>query len=109
MHKGLIKRIPTSKEEIAVINRLGLVIHWIGFICLVTMLGGYALDVSGINSNWFSASDLGDVGRQVVRDFTRMLTFTRIEEEHWITFIAVIHWPIKFIITGNKSFFPWKS
>jgi hypothetical protein len=90
------------------IKRLGLVIHWLGFICLVTLIGGYTLEILD-GGSWFFAGDVWDVIPSIVEDLFDMFTFRGIEERHWITSIAILHWPIKFIITGNKAFFPWMS
>jgi len=84
-----------------VINRLGLVLHWIGFVCLLSVIGlityfsifeGRSLDLSDLAEYMFDFDNLSDD-----------------TDEFLLLWLAVAHWPIKFIITGNKSIFPWKS
>ena len=83
------------------INRLGLVLHWIGLVCLLSVIGlityfsiseGRFPDLSDLAEGMFDFDNLSD-------DTGQFLLF-------WF---AIAHWPIKFIITGNKSIFPWKS
>ena len=63
------------------IERLALVIHWVGFICLPLLLL-----LAGVLSN------------------------SRDEYVLWmIGWIILLHWPIKFILTGNKAIFPWQT
>ncbi len=77
--------------------------HWAGFICLATLTAVCVFDVfveSGrlfedvieilMLEHWRSSNDL--------RGSASML---------WI-WLAVTHYPIKWILTGNKTFFPWK-
>ena len=63
------------------IERLALVIHWVGFICLplLLLLGGVALNSGDEYVLWMIGS------------------------------IILLHWPIKFILTGNKAIFPWQT
>jgi hypothetical protein len=64
------------------IERLALVIHWVGFLCLPLSL-------------LFVEEVLDDGGNGYV--FWMMI---------WI---ILLHWPIKFILTGNKAIFPWQT
>jgi hypothetical protein len=62
------------------IERLALVIHWGGFLCLLfAVFYGVIL---------------------------QLLTDT---ETYSLLFIAVAAWPIKFILTGNKAIFSWRA
>ena len=81
------------------IERLGLLIHWAGFICLFYLIIRY---IPGIFEGrivtmaiqttefWFNSEATGN-------------------PVWWIWWVTLTHWPIKWFITGNKSFFPWKS
>ena len=31
------------------------------------------------------------------------------EPAFWVVWLAVTHWPLKFILTGEKNFFPWRD
>ena len=62
------------------IERLALVIHWVGFLCLLfAVFYGVIL---------------------------QLLTDT---ETYSLLFIAVAAWPIKFILNGNKAIFSWRA
>jgi hypothetical protein len=68
------------------IKRLGLVIHWLGFII-------------GIGSSLFLASVLFNEGIGIAFSLG-------------VIFFVVFHlvgWAVRYILTGNKSIFPWKS
>jgi hypothetical protein len=80
------------------LNRLGLLIHWIGFLCLIGFIGFYA--------GLIILNDVHPVS--AVGAFVDALAF---EVEGWsvVLWIGIVHWPIKWLITGNKAFFPWKS
>ena len=62
------------------IERLALVIHWVGFLCLLLAVCYGVILQSLIDTEFYSL----------------LLT-------------AVAAWPIKFILTGNKAIFPWQA
>ena len=75
------------------INRLGLVIHWIGYLCLGIFVGmvlyfrpsgGSLLEVMVFE---------GSSAREVLLSI--------------VFWLAITSWPLKFILTGNKSIYPW--
>ena len=70
-----------------IFQRLMFLFHWVGFICLALLIlvVGYCIVFEG--GLYFHVGNL------------EILCF-------WL---AVLHYPIKWILTGNKSFFPWKS
>ena len=78
------------------LNRLGLVLHWIGFVFQFLFLFGY-----------FPIMVLGggveDIFRIIIFDWYRADT-----EEIIFVWVAIASWPINFILTGNKSFLPWR-
>ena len=69
------------------INRLGLVIHWLGFL-LAVFVGAFCI-VLGITDGGYL---LGLV--------FALASFVAAHASGWI---------VRFILTGNKSIFPWKS
>ena len=73
-----------------IFQRLMFLFHWVGFICLALLI------LVGL-PNWWNQVILGD-GHMFVGNLERKC--------FWL---AVLHYPIKWILTGNKSFFPWKS
>lgn len=80
------------------LNRLLLLIHWIGFLCLFSYIGGMAFGL--IFNDYFVITN-------VIPLFVDQLSF----EEGWrtvILWIAILHWPFNWIVTGNKAFFPWR-
>ncbi|MBT73979.1 MAG: hypothetical protein CMQ15_18415 [Gammaproteobacteria bacterium] len=62
------------------IERLALVIHWVGFLCLLLAVF-YGVILQSLTDTEF---------------YSLLLT-------------AVAAWPIKFILTGNKAIFPWQT
>ena len=82
------------------ISRLAEVIHWLGFCCLalyslipfVLFLDGQPV-IDVIDVLWFLLTF------QREGDFNASVVF-------WI---ALSHWPIKYILTGDKSVFPWSK
>lgn len=82
------------------IKRLGLVIHWIGFICLLVMFGLMCLALMD-----------GQSVKRIIEGLWRLMIFERRTdfEGSIIFWAAISHWPIKFIITGNKNLFPWSA
>lgn len=85
------------------INRLGLVIHWIGFICLLAaVLIAILIYVETPYVDKFFKT-LRELWQLISFDSSSYLT------ESIILWVAISHWPIKFIITGNKNLFPWSS
>ena len=82
------------------IQRLALLIHWIGFLCLVVFIFLYGFGLS------FTGADASEGLAFVVES---LLDFSRADEaDYWFVLLATIHWPIKWMLTDNKSLFPWK-
>ena len=81
--------------------RLGVAIHWIGFACLVLFLG---VVFYGIIIGEVSILELPAFVVESLLDFSRAN-----ETDYWFVLLATIHWPIKWMLTDNKSFFPWRS
>ena len=67
------------------IQRLALLIHWIVFVGVV---GGVVVGL------WIGTADSLDEGTEVV----------------WLSVVSgLIFWVLKWLISGNKSLWPWKS
>lgn len=85
------------------IKRLASVIHWVGFIC--SLLIGFYIFVLFTNQGM----DVFDV----IDRLFKLLAFDGFRggdrDLSIPLWVAVSHWPIKFIITGNKNLFPWSS
>ena len=80
------------------IERLALLIHWIGFLCLVFFIVSFGLALT---------PNGGLPASEALEALFEVLLF---EEGAFsaILWIGIAHWPIKWFITSNKAFFPWK-
>ena len=85
-----------------IFQRLIFLFHWVGFICLalLILLGVFGI-LTGDGESFFGA-------------VFRILLFQPLggfagSFHILLVWLAVIHYPIKWILTGNKSPFPWKS
>ncbi|MFL2848526.1 MAG: hypothetical protein ACJZ8R_00045 [Pseudohongiellaceae bacterium] len=84
------------------IKRLGLVIHWLGFLCFIFV-------VVSLGIAYFNNED------STLISVTAVYIYYLFDEDlydtalFWVNWGAIAHYPIKWFITGNKSFFPWKS
>ena len=72
------------------IERLALVIHWVGFLCLLLAVF-YGVILQSLTDTEF---------------YSLLLTAVAAWPIKWG---AIVHWPIKFILTGNKAIFPWQA
>jgi formate hydrogenlyase subunit 3/multisubunit Na+/H+ antiporter MnhD subunit len=84
-----------------ILQRFMYLFHWVGFICLALFILVGVLSI------------VLDSGRWLQGEVTYILEFdphstTTILHILWV-WLAVTHYPIKWIITGNKTFYPWKS
>ena len=81
------------------IQRLALLFHWIGFLSLVgfIVLYGYGISPNG-----------GVPAGEALEVLFEVLAFEA-EAISMILWIGITHWPIKWLITGNKALFPWQS
>ena len=78
------------------LNRLGLVLHWIGFIFQFLLLFGY-FPFTVLNGN------VENIFEIILFDWG----YYDIQEIIFV-WVAIASWPINFILTGNKSFLPWR-
>ena len=89
------------------IHSIGVLIHWVGFVCLtvaVVLLPLAALRVR-LNLSYEVNSFLN-----YMFDFENLGYLNSGDEPaFWIVWLALTHWPVKFILTGRKVFFPWKN
>ena len=89
------------------LKMLGSMVHWIGFFCLVTSL--LLLLIAGLNDRieWLS---IFDSVLDVIFDEENLgYLHSGDEPGFWILWLTVTHWPIKFILSGNKALLPWTS
>lgn len=84
-----------------IFQRFMFLFHWVGFICLATLILSVAVDVF-FDNGFF----LDDVIEVLMLD--RRRSIDEPSATLWV-WLAVTHYPIKWILTGNKSFFPWKA
>ena len=81
-------------------ERLGWVIHWLFFCFLIWLVpvrlltNGYFLSISGLEN--------------YILETILFLAFELNPIDGIAAWLAIIGWPIQWILTGNKSFFPWK-
>ena len=80
------------------IQRLALLIHWIGFLCLVVFIFLYGFGLS------FTGADASE-GLEIL--FEILLFEDGIFSA--MVWLGIAHWPIKWLINGNKALFPWQS
>ena len=80
------------------LNRLLLLIHWIGFLCLSVIVGYIILGLI-----------FGDQDPLV--GVIEFLWDCFTGENDWMSvalWIAILHWPLNWIVTGDKAIFPWR-
>ena len=78
------------------LNRLGFVLHWISFIFQLLFLFGYFPYMVFVGA-------VDEIFMIISFDWDYPET-----EEIILVWVAVASWPINFILTGNKSFLPWR-
>ena len=91
-----------------VFRRLLALVHWLGFICLVywliTFLGiSLAALAEGLNELKYALEDVTSI-LAIMWDLD--------EAEYplfWSLWLALAHYPVVWVLTGNKSFFPWRN
>jgi len=81
-----------------IFQRLMFLFHWIGFLCLVGFIGLFGLAIS--------MKELDVLG--VIGELFDELAF-EVNIVSVMLWPGIAHWPIKWILTGKKSFFPWKG
>ena len=82
------------------IKRLGLIFHWIGFLCLTGFIA--TLVITKPDSVAWS---------EVPEALWELLIFDNSLDVPFsiILWAGISHWPIKFVLTGNKNLFPWSA
>tara|TARA_Y100001970_G_scaffold285136_1_gene404056 strand:+ start:2605 stop:2895 length:291 start_codon:yes stop_codon:yes gene_type:complete len=91
-----------------VFRRLLTLVHWLGFICLgywlITFLGiSLAALSEGVNELKYAMEDITSI-IAIMWDLD--------EAEYplfWSLWLALAHYPIVWVLTGNKSLFPWQN
>ena len=78
------------------INRLGLVVHWAGFVCLAVVITFLALEEG--------------TPLELFKEFGRVMFFYRSMDMTTIgIWVGILSWPFKYILTGSKTLFPWNK
>ena len=82
------------------IKRLGLVFHWIGFLCLTGIIAGIFIT---------KPTDLA--WSELPAALWELLIFDNSSDIpiSLVLWVGISHWPIYFILTGNKNLFPWSA
>ena len=77
-----------------ILQRIMFGLHWAGFLALIWIVFIFALA--------FLTQPLNEV--------LQMLT-NSLDPGHsnGLMYLAIFHYPVKWVLTGNKSFFPWKN
>jgi hypothetical protein len=78
-------------------DRLGLVIHWAGFV-----LGTFFFVLFSVSILIIELDHLNFRDALEIRTSTIFLAFLGLLASN------IVGWIVRFILTGNKSFFPWK-
>ena len=88
------------------INNVGVFIHWVGFLCLMLTL--VLLPLAALREEFDLIPALSTF-LDFMFDFENLGYLNSGDEPaFWIVWIALTHWPLKFIFTGDKSLFPWR-
>tara|TARA_S200002703_G_scaffold22798_1_gene19550 strand:- start:121 stop:387 length:267 start_codon:yes stop_codon:yes gene_type:complete len=80
------------------IKRLGLVFHWIGFLCLTGIIAAVVI-TKPTDVAWSEIP--AALWELLIFDNSSDIALTL------VLWIAISHLPIKYILTGDKSVFPW--
>ncbi|MDG2139928.1 MAG: hypothetical protein P8K27_00360 [Gammaproteobacteria bacterium] len=97
-----LKKQAARKQKL---KNLGSIIHWAGFLCLIIsiillmiiLLEGRVAWVEHFEvfvNLMFDGENLGYLNSGGEPGF-------------WVFWLSVTHWPIKLLLTGEKSFLPW--
>ena len=75
-------------------RRIGIVIHWLGWLAMF-----YLAYLFATNKFMRWAITLDSLFSTTPNNWVIW----------WAAWIAITHYPIKWVLTGNKSFWPWKG
>ena len=89
------------------LRRLLFLFHWVGFICLLFIVGMfvYALVTERPSVEMVIAGLLDLLRNMLNFDNSRNSD----ADTFWILWLAVAHWPIKWMLSGDKAFWPWSK
>jgi hypothetical protein len=86
------------------LGRLSLVIHWIGFVSLISFYGFIGF------SFLTRPESVSQLLQMLKEDYLYLAQLPppsgRIDDALWF-WLANLYWPARWIITGNKSPLPW--
>ena len=88
------------------ITNFGILIHWVGFFCLLLAL--ILLPLAAFRET-LSLTPTINIFLDFMFDFENLGYLNSGDEPaFWIVWIALTHWPLKCIFTGKRGLFPWK-
>ncbi len=91
-----------------IIRRLMFLLHWLGFACLIYWVVIFLTMIlpalpEGINELEYAVEDIASI----------IVIMVDLDESEyplfWSLWLAVAHYPIRWLLTGNKSLLPWKN
>ena len=98
-------RLKKRSERQQRLYSLGSLIHWLGFLCLVISMSLLLIILLEGRLSWVDHFD-GFVSLMFDGENLGYLNSGG-EPGFWVFWLSVTHWPIKLILTGEKSLFPW--
>ena len=93
-----------SNDISGILQRLLLVYRWVGFLCLI---GWHVLWLGFLITARFVGEDV----IEVLGSYFEILIFER-GYDTWPSLIAwagLTYWPIHWLLTGSKTFLPWRK
>ena len=89
------------------IHNIGVFIHWAGFVSLTFSV--VLLPMAGLRE-FMNYSYTTNSFLDFMFDFENLGYLNSGDEPaFWVVWLAVTHWPLKFILTGEKNFLPWRG
>ena len=88
------------------VHTIGVMIHWLGFLCLVFAI--ILLPLAALRDTLSLTYSVNNF-LNFMFDFENLGYLNSGDEPaFWVVWLALTHWPLKFILTGQKKFLPWK-
>jgi len=83
--------------------RLMFLLHWIGFLCIFVV-------ISLIANTLIQGEPVSEIPMGIVQTLRNTQSpFVGTAFISYVFWLALTHYPIKWLLTGNSSFFPWRS
>ena len=96
-----------GKYIVGLLQRLILIYRWVGFLSLVLM-HGWLFVAAPIMNLFFNGETLLP---EILEGYVSMLFWNdrRAELGSLLIWIGLTYWPIQWLLTGNKSLYPWRE